>query len=226
MAKGQSTHKDISGKRFGRLVAVKPAGVRSGRTMYWLCLCDCGQASEVDGKALRRGETQSCGCFGKERRAAANTTHGQSKTPLNRLYRAMLRRCYSQRCSSYRHYGGRGITVCDRWRGPQGFANFAADMGPRPPGKSLERKDNNGPYAPHNCVWATHFEQMQNTRRVRHLTHNGKTMLISQWADHLGVSRNTMDFRLSRWGLERALSTHGPRTKSGGLRSVSSSSSS
>ncbi len=96
----------------------------------------------------------------------------------------MLDRCYRSEIESYPNYGGRGIAVCERW---WIFENFLSDMSPRPEGKTLERVDNNGPYAPWNCRWATRLEQGQNKRNSRHLTANGKTQSLAAWARETGI---------------------------------------
>jgi hypothetical protein len=122
--------------------------------------------------------------------------------PLYRAWESMLRRCRSKGIDSYRYYGARGITVCDRW---MKFENFLADMGERPAGMSLERKDNNGPYSPENCVWATPKQQSANTRNVRLITFNGETHPISEWARRIGISHTSLMHRLKTWPLEEAL---------------------
>jgi len=151
---------DIAGRRFGRLVAVAPVNVQ-GR-YKWDCRCDCGALTTVDGRELRSGGTLSCGCLRRD----TNRTHGCSqRTPTYRSWEHMLQRCFNPNEKHFADYGGRGITVCDRWRGTEGFANFLADMGERPPGKTVDRyPDNDGDYRPGNCRWATQKEQNANRR--------------------------------------------------------------
>ena len=133
------------------------------------------------------------------------TTHGQSKTKQYGVYKAMLARCYDENTIGYPNYGGRGITVCERWR--NSYEAFFEDMGPRPLGGTLERKDTNGNYCKENCVWATQKEQCNNTRRNRHLTHEGVTLTVSQWADRLGIRASVLYCRLNNynWPVARAL---------------------
>lgn len=123
-----------------------------------------------------------------------------------RAWCGMRARCRNQNNTSWHNYGGRGISVCERW---QTFENFIADLGPRPsPLHSLERVNNDGNYEPGNVVWATRKEQAQNTRQVRRLSFNGETLTISDWARKLGVRVHTICTRLARgWSLERALTT-------------------
>src|SRR5215831_1055163 len=159
-----SQYKDITGQRFGRLVAVEYVGQRpcsGGRSTqaYWRCACDCGGSMVTAGTYLRTGKTVSCGCKNLER-LRARRTHGN--TPEYRCWHAMVGRCTRPSHPNWRYYGGRGITVCERWLS---FDNFLTDMGKRPSmAHSIDRADNNRGYEPGNCQWATKAEQMTNRR--------------------------------------------------------------
>ena len=132
-------------------------------------------------------------------------THGKSKTPEHYVWRAMRQRCLNPKCKAYRTYGARGITICERW---MSFANFIADMGKRPDGGTLERIDNNGPYSPSNCKWASRTEQQRNIRTNRILTHGGRSMPVRAWEQELGFKRGIVGFRLRLgWTVDQALLT-------------------
>lgn len=205
--------KDLSGQRFGRLSVVSYAG-RTKHSTFWNCLCDCGNYHQVDGSSLKRGFTRSCGCLSNETRIIHKTTHGFGKHPLRNTYLLMIRRCYNPKNPSYGRYGGRGITVCTRWL--ESFADFVADMGERPAGYSIDRIDNDGPYSPENCRWATVAQQNNNKRWNHRLTHNDQTLTIGEWSNRIGIPRGTINSRLRYgWPIERVLTepvkAHRPR---------------
>jgi hypothetical protein len=118
----------------------------------------------------------------------------------------MMERCYSQADPAYKNYGGRGITVCERWHN---FVNFFNDMGDPPNGRSLDRINNDSNYQPDNCRWTTPKEQAKNSRKPRQLTYAGETLNLTEWAERLGISRMAVATRLDKlgWPIELALST-------------------
>lgn len=180
---------DITGKRFGRLTVLHRAGWK-GKAIMWACRCDCGKLHDVNGQALRDGHSQSCGCLHHEGIADRNRTHGLSDSPEYRNWAAMLTRCTNPESQDYPNYGGRGITVCERWKS---FENFYADMGPRPgPAHTVDRKDNNGNYEPANCRWATPRQQARNRRNNALVTYQDETLLLTEWARRKGICRYTL----------------------------------
>ncbi len=193
---------DLTGQRFGRLVAIEVALKRGNRR--WICRCDCGTTKPVLQQSLLSGLTHSCGCLRREATAANNRTHGLSHRAEYQIWCGMKQRCEYPPHICYARYGGRGIRVCERW---QDFAAFLADMGPRPSTKhSLDRIDSNGDYSPDNCRWSTSSEQASNTRRTRLVTFRGETLPASHWADRLGLDRNMVLRRIREgWSAERAL---------------------
>lgn len=162
------------GKRFGRLVVVRFAWKSNSENSYWECRCDCNNTTTVYGGSLRSGETKSCGCLRKE----THTTHGMYETPTYRTWADMIRRCNNPKAENYKDYGGRGIKVCGRWLK---FENFFEDIGVRPVGLTLERKNNELGYSTENCCWATKTQQARNQRIFK----NNKTGVRGvYWGKH------------------------------------------
>ena len=196
--------KDLTGTRFGRLVVIERANdyiSPSGRKVVrWKCRCDCGNCIEVSVVHLRQGDTVSCGCFGKQRRAEGKLekSHGCSRTRIYHLFQNMKYRCQNPNASNYTTYGGRDIRVCDEWAGPRGFelfyewairSGYSDDL-------TLDRIDVDGDYTPENCRWADSETQHNNTQNSVKLTYDGKTMTAAQWAREIGVDRHTIYDRL------------------------------
>lgn len=207
---------DMTGCRFGRLVVEQMSHQGKRYEIHWIALCDCGKRTIVTTHRLRSGNTRSCGCLFRSVVAARNrtrvtkyaVTHGHARTgqltPTYKAWMAMRMRCTQSAHKEYHRYGGRGITVCERWAI---FANFLEDMGERPQGREIDRINNDGNYEPANCRWATHKEQMRNMSRNRILTLDGRSQTLADWADEAQLNYGTLRTRLRLgWPLRRALS--------------------
>lgn len=195
---------DISGRRFGRLVALERVGrtlaPNGTRQSMWRCRCDCGNETVVKYIALTTGNTRSCGCMEEENRHSnMQKVLGQRRKsvsmdfvgnldahPLYKTWKSMLMRCNNPNVDGYKHYGGRGIKVCDRWSGNLGFESFVNDMGERPDGTTLDRIDVNGNYEPSNCRWATTEQQMNNRTDNSRIILNGESITCSQLCKRYG----------------------------------------
>lgn len=187
------------GDRIGRLLVIRRI---DGRPRQYECACDCGVVRLFSSPVLKR-KAKSCGCLRRESTAAARRTHGMSGTRTYRIWAGVIKRCTSSSQQNFKHYGGRGISVCERWRS---FGNFLSDMGQAPAGSSIERKDVNGNYEPGNCVWLPMELQNRNTRRVRLLELNGQTKCIAEWAEEFALRKSLVYDRIRRgWSIERAL---------------------
>lgn len=192
---------DVTGKRFGRLVAIKKVGKANSHGCLWLCICDCGKTKEVRINYLRDGGTTSCGCYRTEQNkkkmkkvAEGNIVHGLSKTPLYRQWNAMKQRCKNPNTRMYMTYGGRGITYCDEWERFDPFMNWALSNGYKE-GLALDRIDGDGHYYPENCRWITQADNNRNKKNLLKLTYNGETKLLIDWARETGQKYRTLRYR-------------------------------
>jgi hypothetical protein len=188
---------NLEGQRFGRLI-VQNVNRLGSRGRYWQCLCDCGNTKFIVGYDLKSGKTQSCGCIQKEKaRESAknrNTTHGMTHTKVWECWVSMVQRCTNPNRQCYRHYGGRGINICDEWLE---FSNFYKDMGNPPTEEhSVDRIDNNKGYYLENCRWATSKEQSNNRRNNHLLEIEGRSQTIGEWAQELNVNYQTLYYRV------------------------------
>lgn len=196
---------DLTKQQFERLTVLYFVGQDKWWTSRWLCRCNCGNHVVVVGQCLRRGDSKSCGCLKGERGRAALVTHGLGKPSEYAIWQSAKARCFDASSHNYPRYGGRGITMCDRWR--NSFANFLSDMGPRPSKHhSIERLDNNQGYTPDNCCWATTSQQARNRRSNRMLTYQGVTQPAVVWAEQNGIPHKTLLNRIYRgWTVEKAI---------------------
>lgn len=200
--------KNLIGKQFEKLTVVSNGKkTHDGRSLL-NCLCDCGNSTTI--LAFHWGEIKSCGCLVKEKNIERLKTHGYTATPTHKTWLNMKNRCLNPNATGFRHYGGRGIKMCDRWLK---FSNFLADMGEKPPGLTLERINVDGDYSLKNCKWATIEEQSRNTTRNRFITFEEETRTLKDWAKINNINYSTIRHRLnSGWSVEKTL-TVPARTK-------------
>lgn len=198
---------ELTNKEFGRLVVIERAE-NIGKAVAYKCLCECGKETIILYSNLLRSNgkgTKSCGCL----QAEVKTKHGMAGTRIHRIWKNMKTRCYNKNFHRYSDYGGRGIFICNEWKDDFSvFAKWAMENG-YVEDLSIERLDNNGPYSPNNCKWATAYEQTRNTRSNNHITHNGKTKILSDWAKDLGLQQSVVGQRMRNygWSVEMALTT-------------------
>jgi len=174
---------NLLGETFNRLFVIDEAETRidnkGKRRTYWTCKCVCGNIKEIDTNALRRGVTKSCGCLTKDNSRVLNLSHNKYNTKEYTAYQKMKERCLNKNSERYKNYGGRGISICDRWL--LSFENFYNDMGDKPSNiHSLDRKDVNGNYDKENCRWATSEQQHNNKVNTLYITYLDETLSLSQ----------------------------------------------
>ena len=197
---------DLVGRRFGRVCVVRRDDTIMTGDPRWICVCDCGKEKSIRGFSLRSGRTTSCGCLRRERAMAPATTHGMSYTRVYTIWAKMIARCTNPRHVGYARYGGRGISVCDRWR--NSFEAFLADMGDCG-SLQIDRIKNNGNYEPNNCRWVTASENNRNRNSNRVIAYNGVSKTLVEWVEQTKLARDTIAVRIDRlgWSIERALTT-------------------
>lgn len=208
---------DMKNKRFGRLLLLEYKESDKRGQALWYARCDCGASCVVVARRVKDGSVVSCGCFHRQRSAETArklfTKHGGFGTPEWLAWKNMHTRCSNPAYASFHRYGGRGIKVDPRWAS---FDQFLSDMGPRPsPAHSIDRIDNDGPYSPENCRWATRGEQASNRRTNRMLVFGGKQTTLSDLARQSGISVQLLSYRLrAGWTLEKAITAPRPRDRS------------
>lgn len=191
---------NLIGSRYGRLLVIAFSGKRKNNR-YWECQCDCGVVTVVAGGEICRGTVVSCGCLRKEKA----TTHGMYKSSEFKIWQKMKSRCFNENHHGYKDYGGRGITVCNRWLK---FENFLEDIGNRPsPRHSIDRIDVNGNYEPSNCKWSTLKEQARNKQNTFYIEIDNKKMCLSEFCEVYSLKRSTARWRIKNgWCLAKVIS--------------------
>lgn len=189
--------KNLSGLVFGLLTVIEEVHTSENKAIRpshrkWVCRCACGKYSSVSSASLGHGKTKSCGCL---RLKGREPRHGDTNSHEYEVWSQMKRRCLNPKNPAYKNYGGRGITVCERWL--NSYENFIADMGRRPSDlHSIDRINNDGNYEPSNCKWSTRLEQCANKRGLVILEITGLRMSKNRWAESFGIKPATLDRRL------------------------------
>jgi len=198
--------RQLAGQRFGKRLVIQetPRGQRQ-RGTWWLVRCDCGREESVSGASLMQGSQACVKCAHKGFPVRHGHWQGGKGTRVHAVWSSMKSRCLNPRSQAYGNYGGRGISVCEKWKN---FTGFLADMGECAPGMTLERKDNNGNYEPSNCYWASRTQQTRNRRCSIHLTFLGRTLHLKEWSDRTGLPYRLLCSRVGRgWSTEKTLTT-------------------
>lgn len=210
--------KDLVGQKFGRLTIlgldyiqkyIYPNG-NIGNIPYLKCQCDCGTIYSIRKYKLLSGYTKSCGCLRKDTASynKPSKKHGLHKTKIYEVWHHMKQRCYNSKSTGFKHYGGRGISMCDEWQSDfMTFYNWSINNGYRED-LSIDRIDVNGNYEPSNCRWITMKEQQRNTTVNRIITYNNETHCLAEWAEILEINKETLNTRINKlkWTIKRAFS--------------------
>lgn len=200
-------HVDLVGQTFGRLMVIaKHPELNKHGSVLWQCQCSCDARTVVlkNTGDLRSGNTTSCGCARRENTGKMFRKHGLHGTPEYSVWKSIIKRCTNPNFKQYNDYGGRGISICDRWR--NSFEAFLEDMGPRPSAQhSIERRDNDKGYYKENCFWATKTEQANNTRANVYYELNGEKFTIAELAEKFNFPYSTMRRRLLFLPVEAAV---------------------
>jgi hypothetical protein len=189
---------------FGQLTVKELLPVINGHAMA-KCICSCGKEYVCRSSGLTSGHNKSCGCRHEEvLKKGAGFKHGQTNTKLYHVWAGMLQRCENVNNDRYKDYGGRGINVCPEWHDFEVFYKWARANGCHD-GLQIDRKDNDGPYAPWNCRWVTQIQNSRNKRTNKYITINGVTKTLVEWSEMVGIASNTILNRIkngwveSRW---------------------------
>lgn len=190
------TKRDLTGLKFGEWTVLRYHERRKYAHVWW-CLCSCGKEGPVYGSRIGKSSS-SCGCVGRKRIIAASITHGMSDSRTYNVWAGMKARCTNPNHPSYKDYGGRGITVCERWI--HSFENFIQDMGEAPNGLTLDRIKNDLGYSPDNCIWSDRKAQARNRRSNRIITAFGRSQTLAGWSIETGIKRSTITQRIDYYG--------------------------
>lgn len=183
--------RDLNGERFGWLTVLgTDDSPHNHPGQFWICKCDCGKEIVVRGDGLTSGHTKSCGCKNKR-----STKHNKSHIKLYSIWKGMKQRCNNANNPYYKHYGMRGIKLCNEWNDDfESFYKWSIDNGYKD-GLTIDRINNDGLYEPDNCRWATRVEQQANRRNTAFISYNGETHTIREWSEITGINQSTISNR-------------------------------
>jgi len=204
-AKKGNRFRDLTNMRFGKLLALEPVKKPYNTKYYWLCECDCGNKKIIMSSNLIKGISTTCGC-GKIEIGKITTKHGMTNTRIFKIWVGVRKRCTNPKCESYKHYGGRGIKISDKWNNFIDFYNdmkegYADDL-------SLDRIDTNGNYEPGNCRWVTQKMQNRNRRNNYIITYNNENKTLSEWSEISKVPYHAIKYRIKNgWDIGKAIFT-------------------
>lgn len=204
---------NLIGNVYGNLTVIQFAYIKNLKT-YWSCRCSCTGTKIGRSDMLKNGKTNSCGCKIFEHKSTSSRTNGSRENQLYVTWQCMRQRCNNPNYTDYCNYGGRGIKVCERWND---FVNFQKDMGIRPEGYTLDRKDNNEDYCPENCIWSDRKTQNRNKRTNHYITMDGQTKTVVEWAEITNIPAAVIYARINKlgWDSENAIKAPiGTRKKS------------
>lgn len=204
--------KDLSGQKFGMWTVLDRSEDFGDKQVKWNCKCECGCFGKVHAQNLTSGGSKGCGCARYADLANRSATHGQTRgrkvPPTYHSWAGMKARCNNPKNSYYKSYGGRGISVCERWLT---YENFFKDMGEKPDGYSIDRIDVNGNYSPENCKWSSLSDQANNKTNNHVITYLNETKTLQEWSKTIGISHGSLLFRIykAKWPIEKAMTTPG-----------------
>lgn len=197
---------NIKGQKFNKLEAIERKGKDKYGNYLWTCACDCGNKIQTTVSHLRSGNTQSCGCYQKQKVQEIFSKHNLKGTRIYTIYQNMKERCYNSNHPAYKYYGGKGVAIAQEWHSIEDFYQWALNNGYQDD-LTIDRIDGTKNYCPENCRWIPMRDQAKNQTSNINITYRGETKILAEWASLLGMSPGALKYRITHWTLEKAL-TH------------------
>ena len=189
------TEKFKVGQKFNKFTILEFNGKHKSGHLTALCKCDCGNIRTISLSDLKLNRSKSCGCIRKEAKQLFKKDHGMTNTKEFKTWAGIKIRCYNKNYKSYNYYGGKGVTMCNRWL--NSFRNFLEDMGFAPTNKhSIDRIDSNGNYEPNNCKWSTLIEQANNKSNNKFYEYNGEIKSVPYFSRKYNIPMGRLYERL------------------------------